>query len=52
VEEEEVLYTAVEFLDGETFYTQIGDWLPYLGLVYLLAALIIPARGSRYRRRS
>ena len=53
VEEEEVLYAAVELLDGETFYVQTGDWLPYLSLLYLLAALIIPARGSRhYRRRS
>lgn len=52
VEKEEVLYGTVELLGGETFYVQFGDWLPYLGLLYLLTILIVPARGSRYRRRS
>jgi apolipoprotein N-acyltransferase len=52
IEREEVLYGRVELLEGQTFYARFGDWLPYLGLLYLLVTLIAPARGSRYRRRS
>ena len=51
IEEEEILYGRVELLEGETFYARFGDWLPYLGLVYLVAVLIAPVPGSRYRRR-
>ncbi|HIC95450.1 TPA: apolipoprotein N-acyltransferase [Candidatus Bipolaricaulota bacterium] len=52
IEEEEILYGEVELLEGWTFYTRFGDWLPYLGLVYLVAILISSLRRVESHRQS
>ncbi len=44
IEQEEILYGQAELLEGQTFYTRYGDWLAWLGLLYLLAALLFPRR--------
>lgn len=44
VEKEGILYAKVELLEGETFYVRFGDWLAWLGLLYLLTVLLLPRR--------